>query len=232
MGNARITRIGLMVALGMILVPLLSRSVSATDGTADMINTGDTAWLLISTALVFMMTPAVAFFYGGMLRKESFLSMLGQSIIIIGMVTLIWVLFGYSLAFGGYHSDLIGNFNFVLLDKVGGLPDVDYARTVPSILFAMYQLMFAIITVALIIGGIAERMKLKAVVIFLGVWTCVVYLPVAHWIWGGGWLAKLGGVGLCRWSGGAHHRWSLRPRRKHSPWEEAVSDKRQRRPPT
>ncbi len=192
MGNARITRIGLMVALGMILVPLLSRSVSATDGTADMINTGDTAWLLISTALVFMMTPAVAFFYGGMLRKESFLSMLGQSIIIIGMVTLIWVLFGYSLAFGGYHSDLIGNFNFVLLDKVGGLPDVDYARTVPSILFAMYQLMFAIITVALIIGGIAERMKLKAVVIFLGVWTCVVYLPVAHWISGGGWLAKLG----------------------------------------
>ncbi len=193
MGNARTIKIGLMLALGM-MIPLFSMSVSATDGTADMLNGGDTAWLLISTALVFVMTPAVAFFYGGMLRKESFLSMLGQSVIIIGMVTLIWVFFGYSLAFGGYKSDLIGNFDFILLDRVGGLPDVDYARTIPAILFAMYQLMFAIITVALIIGGIAERMKLKAMIVFLGIWTCVVYLPVAHWIWGGGWLAKLGAL--------------------------------------
>lgn len=194
MRNARTIKISLIVALGMILIPLLSRSVSATDGTAAMINQGDTAWLLISTALVFIMTPAVAFFYGGMLRKESFLSMLGQSVIIIGMVTLIWVLFGYSLAFSGYKSDLIGNFDFALLYNVGGLPDVNYASTIPSILFSMYQLMFAIITVALIIGGIAERMKLKAMVIFLGIWTCLVYLPVAHWIWGGGWLAKLGAL--------------------------------------
>ncbi|HEY3420911.1 MAG TPA: ammonium transporter [Methanomassiliicoccales archaeon] len=194
MSISRATRIGLMVALGMILVPLISRSVSATDGLPGDVNQGDTAWLLISTALVFVMTPAVAFFYGGMLRKESFLSMLGQSVIIIGIVTLIWVLFGYSLAFGGYHRDLIGNLDFVLLDKVGGLPDLDYAPTIPSILFAMYQLMFGIITVALIIGGIAERMKLKAMIIFLAVWTCLVYLPVAHWMWGGGWLAKLGAL--------------------------------------
>jgi Amt family ammonium transporter len=194
MSNARTLRIGLIVALGMILVPLLSRTVSATDGLPSDLNQGDTAWLLISTALVFVMTPAVAFFYGGMLRKESFLSMLGQSVIIIGLVTLIWVVFGYSLAFGGYKGDFIGNFDFVLLDKVGGLPDMDYAKTIPSILFAMYQLMFGIITVALIIGGIAERMKLKAMIIFLGIWTCVVYLPVAHWMWGGGWLAKLGAL--------------------------------------
>ena len=104
------------------------------------------------------------------------------------------MLFGYSLAFSGYKSDLIGNFDFALLYNVGGLPDINYAPTIPSILFAMYQLMFAIITVALIIGGIAERMKLKAMVVFLGIWTCVVYLPVAHWIWGGGWLAKLGAL--------------------------------------
>jgi ammonium transporter, Amt family len=194
LSNARTLKIGFMMALGMMLIPLLSRSVSATDGTASMLNQGDTAWLLISTALVFVMTPAVAFFYGGMLRKESFLSMLGQSVIIIGMVTLIWVLFGYSLAFSGYKSDLIGNFDFALLYNVGGLPDINYASTIPSILFSMYQLMFAIITVALIIGGVAERMKLKAMIVFLGIWTCVVYLPVAHWIWGGGWLAKLGAL--------------------------------------
>ena len=194
MSNARTIKIGLIVALGMMLIPLLSRSVSATDGLASDLNQGDTAWLLISTALVFIMTPAVAFFYGGMLRKESFLSMLGQSVIIIGLVTLIWVLFGYSLAFSGYKSDFIGNFDFALLYNVGGLPDINYAKTIPSILFAMFQLMFAIITVALIIGGIAERMKLKAMVIFLGIWTCMVYLPVAHWIWGGGWLAQLGAL--------------------------------------
>jgi ammonium transporter, Amt family len=158
-----------------------------------MIDSGDTAWILISTALVFIMTPAVGFFYGGMLRKESFLSILGQTIIITGMVTLIWVVFGYSLAFGGFGSDFIGNFDFIGMQGVGQTAN-NYATTIPSILFSMYQLMFAIITVSLIIGGIAERMKLKAMIIFLAIWTCVVYLPVAHWVWGGGWLSKLGAL--------------------------------------
>ena len=158
-----------------------------------MIDRGDTAWMLISTALVFIMTPAVGYFYGGMLRKESFLSMLGQTIIITGMVTLIWVVFGYSLAFGSQGSNYIGNFDFVMLRGVGALGN-NYAPTIPSILFAMYELMFAIITVALIIGGIAERMKLKALIIFLAIWTVLVYIPVAHWVWGGGWLAQLGAL--------------------------------------
>lgn len=158
-----------------------------------MIDSGDTAWMLISTALVFIMTPAVGYFYGGMLRKESFLSMLGQTIIITGMVTLIWVVFGYTLAFGSPGSNYIGNFDFTMLHGVGALGN-NYAPTIPSILFAMYELMFAIITVALIIGGIAERMKLKALVIFLAIWTVLVYIPVAHWVWAGGWLAQLGAL--------------------------------------
>ena len=159
-----------------------------------MIDTGDTAWMLVSTALVFFMIPGVGFFYGGMLRKESFLSILGQTIIITGMVTLIWVLFGYSLAFGGFHSDLIGNLDFFGMKGVGQSPDLNYAATIPAILYSMYQLMFAIVTVCLIIGGVAERMKLKAITIFLGIWTVLVYIPVAHWVWGGGWLSQMGAL--------------------------------------
>ncbi len=194
MSKSNAIKIGLLMALVIMVFPILSTPVAATDGTADMINSGDTAWILVATALVFIMTPAVGFFYGGMLRKESFLSILGQTIIITGMVTLIWVLFGYSLAFGGFKTDLIGNFDFVMMTGVGQLPNTDYAGTIPAILFSMYQLMFAIITVALIIGGIAERMKLKAMVAFLAIWMVVIYLPVAHWVWGGGWLSKLGAL--------------------------------------
>ncbi|MGD0818770.1 MAG: ammonium transporter [Methanomassiliicoccales archaeon] len=194
MRKSNAIKIGLLMALVIMVLPVLSTPVAATDGTADMINTGDTAWMLVATALVFIMTPAVGFFYGGMLRKESFLSILGQTIIITGMVTLIWVLFGYSLAFGGFKSDLIGNFDFVGMHGVAQLPNTDYAGTIPAILFSMYQLMFAIITVCLIIGGVAERMKLKALTIFLGIWTVLVYIPVAHWVWGGGWLAKMGAL--------------------------------------
>ena len=194
MRKSNAIKIGLLMALVIMVFPVLATPVSATDGLASAINSGDTAWMLVATALVFIMTPAVGFFYGGMLRKESFLSILGQTIIITGMVTLIWVLFGYSLAFGGFHSDLIGNMDFIGMKGVGQLPNTDYAGSIPAILFSMYQLMFAIITVCLIIGGIAERMKLKAMVIFLAIWTVLVYLPVAHWVWGGGWLAKLGAL--------------------------------------
>ena len=194
MKRSNAIKIGLLMALVVMVLPVLSMPVSATDGTVEMINTGDTAWMLVATALVFIMTPAVGFFYGGMLRKESFLSILGQTIIITGMVSLIWVLFGYSLAFGGFKADLIGNFDFIGMHGVGQLPNTDYAGTIPAILFSMYQLMFAIITVCLIIGGVAERMKLKAMVIFLAIWTVLVYIPVAHWVWGGGWLSKMGAL--------------------------------------
>ncbi|MCU0861652.1 MAG: ammonium transporter [Methanomassiliicoccales archaeon] len=159
------------------------------------VDAGNTAWVLISAALVFIMTPAVGFFYGGMLGKKNVLSILGQTIIIIGMVTLIWVTVGFTLAFGGNGQDLIGNFDWIMLDKVGIEPLAPYDFTsVPGILFMMFQGMFAIITVALIIGGVAERMKLKALVIFLFVWTLAIYIPVAHWVWGGGWIAQLGAL--------------------------------------
>ncbi len=149
--------------------------------------------MLISTALVFIMTPAVGFFYGGMLRKQNILSILGQSIIIIGMVTLVWVIAGFSLAFGSFGSPLIGNLDFLMLKGIGAAP-LTYATTIPGILYMMFQGMFAIITVALIIGGLAERMRLKALIVFLFVWTFLVYIPVAHWVWGGGWLAQLGAL--------------------------------------
>jgi Amt family ammonium transporter len=158
-----------------------------------VIDTGDTAWLLISTALVFIMTPAVGMFYGGMLRKQSVLSIMGQTIIILGVVTLIWVIFGFSLAFGAQGTPWIGNADWLMLRGVGATP-LAYAPTIPGILYMMFQGMFAIITVALIIGGVAERMRLKMLVVFLAVWTCIVYLPVAHWVWGGGFLAQLGAL--------------------------------------
>ncbi|MDD1746234.1 MAG: ammonium transporter [Methanomassiliicoccales archaeon] len=159
------------------------------------IDTGNTAWVLISAALVFIMTPAVGFFYGGMLGKKNVLSILGQSIIIVGMVTLIWVTVGFTLSFGGNGNDLIGNFDWVMLDGVGIEPLAPYDLTsIPGILFMMFQGMFAIITVALIIGGVAERMKLRALIIFLFAWTLLVYIPVAHWVWGGGWIAQLGAL--------------------------------------
>lgn len=161
---------------------------------------GNTAWVLISTALVFIMTPAVGFFYGGLLGKKNMLSVLGQSIIIIGMVTLIWVTVGFSLAFGGWGQPYIGDLEWLMLNGVGTEPlstaDGSYygATGIPGLAFMMFQGMFAIIAVALIIGGVAERMKLKALIIFLFIWTFVVYLPVAHWIWGNGWLAQLGAI--------------------------------------
>jgi len=142
------TKFALILALVLVALPLASCPVAAADGEVD---SGDTAWLMISTGLVFVMTPAVAFFYGGMLRKNNFLSMLGQSILIIGVVTIIWVVFGYSLTFGTDSGGLIGGSEYLMLNGVGTSPN-DIAPTVPHILFMMYQGMFAIITVVLIIG--------------------------------------------------------------------------------
>jgi Amt family ammonium transporter len=184
------TKFALILALALVALPLFSSPVAAADGDVD---SGDTAWLMISTGLVFVMTPAVAFFYGGMLRKSNFLSMLGQSILIIGVVTIIWVVFGYSLTFGADNGGLIGGAEYLMLNSVNLAPNL-IAPTVPHILFMMYQGMFAIITVALIIGGVAERMKLSSLMVFLSIWTVAVYIPVAHWVWGGGWIYDLGAL--------------------------------------
>ena len=157
------------------------------------INTGDTAWLLMSSALVMLMTPGVALFYGGMVRRKNLLSTMMMSFACLGLVGLLWVLYGYSLSFGNDHAGIIGGFNFLGLMHVGQEPSPVYATTVPHLGFMIFQAMFAIITVALITGAIVERIKFSALCVFSALWLTLVYSPVAHWVWGsGGWLAKLG----------------------------------------
>ncbi|MEW5897969.1 MAG: ammonium transporter [Bacillota bacterium] len=158
-------------------------------------DTGDTTFILISAALVMIMTPGVALFYGGMVRKKNVLSVLMQCFIIICLVSVQWVLFGYSLAFGPDHSHLIGGLDWLGLKGVGQEPNPDYAATIPHQTFMVFQLMFAIITAALITGSIAERMRFPAFLGFILLWTTFVYDPLAHWVWGlGGWLRELGAL--------------------------------------
>ncbi|MCX7983856.1 MAG: ammonium transporter [Bacteroidetes bacterium] len=159
------------------------------------INTGDTAWLLISTALVMIMTPGLALFYGGMVRKKNVLNTLLLSFIAIGVVTIQWVLFGYSLAFGKDVGGIIGDLSWIGLNGVGLEPNPDYAATVPHQLFMAFQLMFAIITPALITGAFAERFKFSTYLVFLFLWSTLVYAPLAHWVWGvGGWMRRMGAL--------------------------------------
>jgi Amt family ammonium transporter len=159
------------------------------------INTGDTAWMLISTALVMLMTPGLAFFYGGMVRRKNALSTIMMSFMCLGLIGVLWVLYGYSFAFGNDVGGFIGGLNFIGLNNVGQAPSEVYATTVPHLSFMAFQAMFAIITVALITGAVVERMKFSAILIFSIVWFTIVYCPIAHWVWGsGGWLAKLGAL--------------------------------------
>jgi Amt family ammonium transporter len=161
----------------------------------DTINSGDTAWLLISSALVLMMTPALAFFYGGMVRKKNVLSTLNLSFIMMALISIQWVLFGYSLAFGADHGGLIGGLNFLGLAGVGADPNADYASTVPHLAFVAFQMMFAIITPALITGAFVERVRFKTFLLFSLLWATLVYDPVCHWVWGaGGALRRLGAL--------------------------------------
>jgi Amt family ammonium transporter len=159
------------------------------------INTGDTAWVLVSTALVLMMTPALAFFYGGMVRKKNILSTLTLSVIMMCVISLQWVLFGYSLAFDKTIGGLVGGLGLIGFNGVGGEPNADYAATIPHMAFAAYQMMFAVITPALITGAFVERVRFKTVIVFALLWATFVYDPVAHWVWGvGGFLRKLGAL--------------------------------------
>jgi len=158
------------------------------------IDTGDTAWLLISTALVMFMTPGLALFYGGLVRTKNVLGTIMQSFFALALVSVLWVLIGYTLAFGKDIGGFIGGLEFLGFQGVGQAPSDVYATTVPHVGFALYQMMFAIITPALITGAVAERMKFSAYVLFLGLWSILVYSPVAHWVWGGGWLFELGAL--------------------------------------
>ncbi len=157
------------------------------------INAGDTAWILVSCALVLLMTPALAFFYGGMARRKNVLSTLTLSYVFMALIGVQWVLFGYSLAFGKDISGLIGGLNFVGLRGVGGTPSPNYGPTIPHGLFAAFQMMFAVITPALITGAFVERVRFKSFLLFSLLWATLVYDPLAHWVWGkGGWLGALG----------------------------------------
>ncbi len=159
----------------------------------DKINTGDTAWLLASAALVMLMTPALGFFYGGLVRRKNVLATIMHSFFILCLISVQWVLWGYSLAFGPDHGGLIGGLDWAALKGVGQEPNADYAATVPALAFMVFQMMFAVITPALITGAFAERKRFKAFVVFTLLWATFVYDPVAHWVWGtGGWLHNLG----------------------------------------
>lgn len=157
-----------------------------------MIDKADTAFLLFSAALVLLMTPALAVFYGGLVRRKNVLSVVIQSLIMISIVTLEWIYVGYSLSFGPDLHGIIGNLKYFALREVGLEPSPDYASTVPHMVFMIYQCMFAVITPALITGAFAERVRFRGFVIFSLLWALVVYNPLCHWIWGGGWLGKLG----------------------------------------
>ena len=154
-------------------------------------NAADTAWMLVSTALVLLMTPALAFFYGGLVRAKNALNTMMMSFVSLGCVGVIWFLLGYTLAFGP-GSAFFGDLSFLFLRGVG--LDVAPGTAIPKLLFMAYQGTFAIITAALISGAVVERMKFTAYAGFITLWSLVVYCPVAHWVWGGGWLARLGAL--------------------------------------
>jgi Amt family ammonium transporter len=159
------------------------------------LNNGDTAWLLVSSALVMLMTPALAMFYGGMVRQKNILGTIMQSFILIGLISVEWMIVGYSMAFGPDHGGVIGDLSWFALCGVGIDPNKGYAATVPHQAFMIYQMMFAVITPALISGAFAERFKFSAYLLFSLLWALLVYNPVAHWMWGaGGWLRALGAL--------------------------------------
>ncbi len=177
----------------LILTGMPSPALAGETGAA--VDAGDTAFVLVSAALVMLMTPGLALFYGGMVRKKNVLSTIMQSFVVICLVSVQWVLFGYSLAFGPDRGHILGSLDWAGLNGVGQDPNADYAGTVPHLVFMAFQLMFAIITAAIISGSVAERMRFPAFLAFIFLWTTIVYDPLAHWTWGvGGWIRELGAL--------------------------------------
>lgn len=170
-----------------VLIAVLSGAASADSGT---INAADNAWVLISAALVLIMIPGVGLFYGGMVRKKNAISTIIFSFAIMGIISLQWILYGYTLAFGKDISGLIGGLDFLGLNGVG--MDVKEGLTIPGLTFMIFQAMFAIITVSLITGSYVERIKFSSFLVFSLAWATLVYDPIAHWVWGGGWLQQMG----------------------------------------
>jgi Amt family ammonium transporter len=172
-------------------------TAAAYAATAPKIDTGDTAWMLTSTALVLMMTiPGLGLFYGGMVRKKNVLATMAQSFGATCLITVLWMIIGYSLAFtdGGSHQSFLGGFSYAFLRPMGINAQASLAGTIPESVFMTFQMTFAIITPALIVGAFADRMKFSAFMWFMGAWLILVYCPIAHWVWGGGWLGSLGAL--------------------------------------
>ena len=193
---------------GVILAGCMALPACAADEAAKAavpavgIDSGDVAWMLVASALVMLMTPGLAFFYGGLVRKKNILSIVMQCFMILCLVSLQWIFCGYSLSFGPDVGGVIGNLDWVGLKGVGMAPGV-YAPHIPHRLFAIYQMMFAVITPALICGAFAERMRFSAFCLFSLLWSTLVYAPVAHWVWGvGGFLGAQGGLGAVDFAGG------------------------------
>jgi len=160
-----------------------------------MIDSGDTTWVLVSSAMVLLMTPGLALFYGGMVRRKNLLSTIMMSFALLGVIGVLWVLYGYSLSFGPDTGHVIGNLSWIGLMNVGQTPSDTYATTIPHLAFMAFQCMFAIITVALWTGSVVERIKFSSFIVLAVLWFTLVYCPIAHWVWGtGGWLLKLGAL--------------------------------------
>jgi len=191
----RIRRGTIAAGIGAALLAVLPGTVAAADGSK--IDTGDTAWMLMSTALVMIMLPGLALFYGGLVRRKNVLSTIMHSFFGLAIVSIVWVLIGFTLAFGPDvgGAGLIGNLDYAGFNNVGQAPSTVYAVTIPFLLFAGFQLMFAAITPALITGAFAERKRFGAFVLFTILWSILVYSPIAHWVWSvDGWLYKLGAL--------------------------------------
>jgi Amt family ammonium transporter len=192
----RVLRLALTV---LVALAATTSFVAAADSPAPAppakLDSGDTAWVLASAGLVMLMTPGLAFFYGGLVRRKNILSILMQCMMVLCLVTLQWIFFGYSLSFGPDVRGLIGNLSWIGLAGVDGAPNADYAPTIPHTAFMIFQAMFAVITPGLILGAFAERMRFGAFCLFSLLWATVIYDPVCHWMWGnGGWLKDLGAL--------------------------------------
>jgi ammonium transporter, Amt family len=185
------------IGSGFIIALILGAAsiAAAATGPAPKVDSGDTAWVLISSALVMLMTPGLALFYGGMVRRKNVLGTIMQSFIIVALVSVQWALWGYSLAFGPDVHHFIGDLSWFGLCGVGQTPNPDYAATIPHQVYMVFQMMFAVITPALITGAVAERFKFKTFLVFTLLWCTVVYDPIAHWVWGmGGWIHNMGAL--------------------------------------
>jgi Amt family ammonium transporter len=165
-----------------------------------LLDSGDIAWVIAATALVMIMTPAVGFFYGGLVRKKNLVSTIVQCFAIFAVISLVWALWGYSLALGPSIHGFIGSLADVGLNNVGLTPNPGYSSTIPELLYFAFQLKFAAITPALIIGAFAERIRFKSLIIFVVLWTTLIYAPIAHWIWAVG--GVLRAIGVVDFAGG------------------------------